>query len=96
MHDKKELCEKIKSIYPDIGECGIEVDVDYNETKKAWVVDLNRITSYNVCYTKLLREQPEYPDIRTLCLPCRHRRLPVQYRWTDDALHVLNQPPKLS
>ena len=40
MHDKKELCEKIKSIYPDIGECGIEVEVDYNETKKAWVVDL--------------------------------------------------------
>ena len=35
MHDKKELCEKIKSIYPDIGECGIDVDVAYDETKKA-------------------------------------------------------------
>jgi hypothetical protein len=33
-------CEKIRSIYPDIGECGIDVDVDYNEEKKAWVVDL--------------------------------------------------------
>jgi len=40
MHDKKELCEKIKSIYPDIGECGIDVAVDYNKTQKAWVVDL--------------------------------------------------------
>lgn len=30
MHDKKELCEKIKSIYPDIGECGIDVDVEYD------------------------------------------------------------------
>jgi hypothetical protein len=40
MHDKKELCEKIKSIYPDIGECGIDVDVDYSEEKKAWVVEL--------------------------------------------------------
>ena len=40
MHDKKELCQKIKSIYPDIGECGIDVDVDYNEKKKAWIVDL--------------------------------------------------------
>ena len=40
MHDKKELCEKIKTIYPDIGECGINVDVAYNETKKAWIVDL--------------------------------------------------------
>jgi hypothetical protein len=42
MHDKKELCEKIKSIYPDIGECGINVDVEYDETKKAWVVDLKK------------------------------------------------------
>lgn len=42
MHDKTELCEKIKSIYPDIGECGIDVDVEYDETKKAWVVDLKK------------------------------------------------------
>jgi hypothetical protein len=42
MHDKKELCEKIRSIYPDIGECGIDVDVDYDETKKAWIVDLKK------------------------------------------------------
>ncbi len=40
MHDNKELCEKIRSIYPDIGECGIDIDVDYNEAKKAWVVEL--------------------------------------------------------
>ena len=40
MHDKNELCDKIKSIYPDIGECGIDVDVNYNESKKAWVVEL--------------------------------------------------------
>ena len=42
MHNKKELCEKIKSIYPDIGECGIDVGVEYDETKKAWVVDLKK------------------------------------------------------
>ena len=42
MHDKKELCEKIRSIYPDIGECGIDVDVEYDEAKKAWVVDLKK------------------------------------------------------
>ena len=40
MHDKKELCEKITSIYPDIGECGIDVDVNYDQEKKAWVVEL--------------------------------------------------------
>jgi hypothetical protein len=42
MHDKTELCDKIKSIYPDIGECGIDVNVEYDETKKAWVVDLKK------------------------------------------------------
>ena len=42
MHDKKELCEKIKSVHPDIGECGIDVDVDWNDAKKAWVVDLKK------------------------------------------------------
>jgi hypothetical protein len=36
------LCDKIKSIYPDIGECGIDVNVEYDETKKAWVVDLKK------------------------------------------------------
>jgi hypothetical protein len=42
MYDKKELCEKIKEIYPDIGECGIDVDVEYDETKTAWIVDLKK------------------------------------------------------
>ncbi len=42
MHDKTELCDKIKAIYPDIGECGIDVDVDYDDEKKTWVVDLKK------------------------------------------------------
>ena len=42
MYDKKELCEKIREIYPDIGECGIDVDVEYDEAKKAWIVDLKK------------------------------------------------------
>ena len=42
MLDKKELCEKIRSIYPDIGECGIDVDGEYDEAKKAWIVDLKK------------------------------------------------------
>ena len=42
MYNKKELCEKIKGIYPDIGECGIDVDVEYDEEKKAWIVDLKK------------------------------------------------------
>ena len=42
MVDKNELCEKIRAIYPDIGECGIDIDVEYDEDKKAWVVDLKK------------------------------------------------------
>ena len=42
MYEKKVLCEKISSIYPDIGECGIDVNVTYDKAKKAWVVDLKK------------------------------------------------------
>jgi hypothetical protein len=42
MYDKKELCEKITSIYPDIGACGIDIDVTYDEEEKSWVVDLRK------------------------------------------------------
>ena len=42
MYDKNELCEKIRELYPDIGECGIDVNVDYDETEKTWVVDLKK------------------------------------------------------
>jgi hypothetical protein len=40
MYTKDELCKKITDIYPDIGECGIDIDVSYDDEKKAWVVDL--------------------------------------------------------
>jgi hypothetical protein len=42
MYDKKELCEKIRELYPDIGECGIDVDVDYDEAQKSWTVNLKK------------------------------------------------------
>jgi hypothetical protein len=42
MTDKAALCEKIKSIYPDIGECGIDIDVDYDETAQSMVVFLRK------------------------------------------------------
>ncbi|MEA3469801.1 MAG: hypothetical protein U9R57_16475 [Thermodesulfobacteriota bacterium] len=42
MHDSKQLCEKITSLYPDIGACGIDVDVTYDKEKKLWVVDLKK------------------------------------------------------
>lgn len=42
MIDKKELCEKIRQIYPDVGECDIDVEVHYDTDKKAWVVHLEK------------------------------------------------------
>jgi len=42
MIDKNELCEKIRVIYPEIGECGIDVQVDYDQTKESWIVDLKK------------------------------------------------------
>ena len=42
MHDKQELCDRIRSLYPGIGECGIEVKTNFDETKKVWVVDLKK------------------------------------------------------
>ncbi len=42
MIDKNELCRKITEIYPDIGECGIDVEVDFDEPSGRWTVDLKK------------------------------------------------------
>ncbi len=40
MYKKEELCAKITKIYPEIGTCGIDIDVTFDSQKNAWVVDL--------------------------------------------------------
>jgi hypothetical protein len=40
--DKQQLCEKIRSIYPDIGECGIDLDVGYDTDNQRWAVYLKK------------------------------------------------------
>jgi hypothetical protein len=40
MIDKKDLCEKIRQLYPDVGECGIDVAVEYDTAQSCWVVHL--------------------------------------------------------
>jgi len=42
MYDKKELCEKIIAMYPEIGACGLNLDVNFDDEKNAWVVRLNK------------------------------------------------------
>ena len=40
MHDRNELCEKIRSIYPDIGEFDPRQLRESAAGKSSWVVDL--------------------------------------------------------
>ena len=42
MIDKTTLCKKIRELYPDIGECGIDVKAEFDQTEKAWVVHLKK------------------------------------------------------
>lgn len=42
MHDKQILCNKIKEVFPDIGECGIDIKVDYDKKNSAYVVNLTK------------------------------------------------------
>ena len=42
MLDKNLLCKKIQEIYPDIGECGIDVWADFDDEQKRWTVHLKK------------------------------------------------------
>lgn len=37
-----EICNKIRSINPDIGECGIHLNVDFDDRNDAWSVKLRQ------------------------------------------------------
>jgi hypothetical protein len=40
--ENHELCEKIRAIYPEIGECGIDLDVAYDSDNERWTVFLKK------------------------------------------------------
>ena len=42
MYDKNELCKKITELYPDIGSCGIDITVEFDPDKNAWIIDLKK------------------------------------------------------
>lgn len=42
MHSNKELCEKIREVFPEIGACGIDLNVEYDSENRAWLVDLRK------------------------------------------------------
>ena len=39
MLDKTKLCDKIREMYPDMGTCDKDLNVDWDDQRKAWVVD---------------------------------------------------------
>ncbi len=42
MYTKNQLCKKIRSVYPDIGECGIALNDEFSKKENAWIVDLKK------------------------------------------------------
>lgn len=42
MIEKEKLCQKIRDLYPDIGECGIDIDVAFDDLNQRWRVDLKK------------------------------------------------------
>ncbi|MBW2470846.1 MAG: hypothetical protein JRE18_02085 [Deltaproteobacteria bacterium] len=42
MIDKKILCDKIRQMHPEIGECGVDLTVAYDKHQRAWTVDLKK------------------------------------------------------
>ena len=42
MYSNQEICQKIIEMFPEIGECGIEVKVEHDDQQKVWIVDLKK------------------------------------------------------
>ncbi len=55
MYNREELCKKITELYPEIGECGIDIDVEFDADKNVWIVDL-------VKDSRELKHHLEIPD----------------------------------
>jgi hypothetical protein len=41
-YNNEELCAKIQEVFPDIGKCGIDMDVAYDEENKAYRVKMKK------------------------------------------------------
>ena len=38
----KEICKTIREIYPEIGACGIDINVSFDKDNDRWIVDLKK------------------------------------------------------
>jgi len=39
MFNSKDICDRIRSFYPDSGECGKDLRITYDQDEHAWVVE---------------------------------------------------------
>jgi hypothetical protein len=44
MFSANQLCKKITTLYPEIGACGIDIDVIQDSSNKMWIVHLEKNT----------------------------------------------------
>ncbi len=42
MYDKKELCERIKSIFPHVGDYGVDFDVERDALENRWQIRMKK------------------------------------------------------
>ncbi len=42
MYQKNQICEKITTLFPKIGKCGIDVNVEFDQKNNAWAVRLKK------------------------------------------------------
>ena len=42
MYNAEQICEKIRSVFSDVGECGVDLNVNFDEANKAWAVSLKK------------------------------------------------------
>ena len=42
MYSKADLCNKIHELYPQIGECDIDLKVEWDGERNAWAVDFKK------------------------------------------------------
>jgi hypothetical protein len=38
MFDKKEVCQRVTELNPDLGACEIDIDTFYSSAKKSWII----------------------------------------------------------
>ena len=42
MYDKADICNKIKDLYPEMGTCGLDLRVHWNDERNVWAVDFKK------------------------------------------------------